>query len=161
MPVILVSMQTGLFCRLAVYLRPSNGRRLSQAGPTTVVYGMLGDQPTAATATPFIYSRKGLVYDGEPMVAEGLFYPLLWSNTSGVVTGNGSASITPLPTGEPVCAAVTDAATLLRPMAPADHGDAGDAPQCPSLRHQSNTHRRRSPTRHRCWSKVCDAGCGQ
>jgi hypothetical protein len=101
MPIILVSMQTGLFCRLAVYLLPSTGRRLSQAGSTTVVYGMLGDQPTAATATPFIYSRTGLVYDGEAMVAEGMFYPLLWSNTSGAVSGNSNTSITPLPTGEP------------------------------------------------------------
>jgi hypothetical protein len=98
MSVLLVSMQTGLFCRLAVYNIPSIGRRLNQAGGT-VVYGCLCDQPTAATATPYIYSRTGLVYGGEPMVADGLFKPLLWSNTSGVVTGTGNTTITPLPTG--------------------------------------------------------------
>jgi hypothetical protein len=98
MPVLLVSMQTGLFCRLAVYDRPSIGRRLNQAGGA-VVYGMLGDQPSAATATLFIYSRTGLVFGGEPMVADGLFKPLLWSNTRGVVTGTGNTTITPLPTG--------------------------------------------------------------
>ena len=61
---------------------------------------MLGDQPTAATATLFLYTRTGLMYAGQPMVAAAQFSPLLWSNTSALPGTTGNTSFTLLPTGE-------------------------------------------------------------
>jgi hypothetical protein len=91
-PVILVSARTGLFCRIAAYPAPTtqSGRRARGLLQTsTFVYGMLGDQPTAETATEFVYSSFGLEYQGVAMVAEGVYYPLLWSNSS-TLSGTGT-----------------------------------------------------------------------
>jgi hypothetical protein len=104
--VLLRSMQTGLWCRLAVYNgtvtnfrrgKASLSRGLLQVNSTTIVWGMLGDQPTAATATQFIYSRRGLVYLDTAMVAQAMFYPLLWSNQT-VLPGTSNISVNTLPT---------------------------------------------------------------
>jgi hypothetical protein len=91
--VFLVSAKTRMFCRLALYTGGSaaqgrgGSRSLLQMAET--LYGMLGDQPTAATATEFVYSSFGLQYEGQAMVAQATFYPLLWSNTS-TLSGTGT-----------------------------------------------------------------------
>jgi hypothetical protein len=101
---ILISAKTGLFCRLAAYPGPRLGaaqpttRGLKQTTTAPNIFGMLGDQPTAATATKFVYSRLGLLYNRQPMVAQAQFYPLLWSNTT-VLNGSASIIFAALPTG--------------------------------------------------------------
>lgn len=101
---VMVSLQTGLFCRLAKYpdatasgssIRASRGLKQT----TTVVWGMLGDQPTAATATVFTYMQTGLWFNGEEMVAQAVSYPLLWSNQT-ALPGSSNITVTPLPTGD-------------------------------------------------------------
>ncbi len=99
--IVLISVQTGLFCRLARY--PDSGASSSTRGlkQTTndLVWGMLADQPTAATATAFTYTRAGLVYQGDPLVAQAMFNPLLWSNTT-TLPGSSNMSVVALPQGE-------------------------------------------------------------
>jgi hypothetical protein len=96
----LLESQTGMFCRLAMYpvaaagTRPARGLRQT----TTIVWGMLCDQPMAGTATTFTYDRLGLMYNGDPMVASAQFAPLLWSNTS-TLSGSSQITVTVLPTG--------------------------------------------------------------
>jgi hypothetical protein len=100
------SMKTGLWCRLALYTGPAEliGRRLAssralrQTDGSATVYGMLADQPTSVTATPFIYSRTGLVYQDTAMVARALFYPLLWSNQT-ALPGGSEIIVNPTPPG--------------------------------------------------------------
>jgi hypothetical protein len=109
---LLRNLETGLWCRLAVYntstasstapYRPRKGsftRGLLAGNGSVIVWGCLCDQPTASTATEFQYSRRGLMYQGVPMVAQAMFYPLLWSNTT-PLPGSGSLSVTTLPTSE-------------------------------------------------------------
>jgi hypothetical protein len=102
--IVLISVQTGLFCRLARY--PDSGASSSSRPArglkqTTVdlVWGMRCDQPTAATATAFTYTRTGLVYQGYPLVAQAMFNPLLWSNTT-TLPGTSNVSVVALPQGE-------------------------------------------------------------
>ncbi len=103
--IVLISVQTGLFCRLARYPDSSAS---SSSRPTTrglkqttvdLVWGMLADQPTAATATPFTYTRTGLMYMGDPLVAQAMLYPLLWSNTT-TLPGSSNVSVVALPQGD-------------------------------------------------------------
>jgi hypothetical protein len=71
---------------------------------TAVLWGMLGDQAIAATGTVFRYTVSGLDYQGDPMRARGLFYPLLWSNSTNISSPTNSTVdglvVTPAP-GEP------------------------------------------------------------
>ncbi len=91
--------------------RPPRIASTSRSGPpvgaakakaaTLVLWGMLGDQATAATGTVFRYTVSGLDYQGEPMRARGLFYPLLWSNStnssSPADSTGGGLVVTPAP----------------------------------------------------------------
>ncbi len=96
----LLATQTGMFCRLATYPVATAGTRQTRGlrQTTTIVWGMLGDQPTATTATTFTYDRIGLLYNGDAMVASAQFAPLLWSNTT-TLTGSSEVTVTVLPTG--------------------------------------------------------------
>jgi hypothetical protein len=102
---VLISLETGLFCRLARYPDPtasaSGGSLRDRKQTVQLVWGMLADQPTAATATAFTYTRTGLMYQGEPLVAQAMFYPLLWSNTT-TLPGTSNTTVTVLPQGEPL-----------------------------------------------------------
>ena len=68
------------------------------ASRSTIIWGVLGDQPGTSTATAFTYTITGLTFNGTPMRAKGLFYPLLWSNTT-TLAGSGTMSISPVPGG--------------------------------------------------------------
>lgn len=90
------------------------GSRAKQ--PRAVVqYGMAADQPTAGTATPFIYTGAGLTYNGQVMVAAALGQPLLLSNSSSVAAGQDTlvfraapAMTDPTNNGEIWCMAASD-----------------------------------------------------
>ena len=109
---LLRNLQTGLWCRLAVYnnstasstapfrpRRASLTRGLLAGDCGVVVWGCLCDQPTASTATEFQYSQRGLMYQGVPMVAQAMFYPLLWSNTT-TLPGTSNVTVVDLPQGD-------------------------------------------------------------
>ncbi len=82
-PAILRSAGTGLFCRLAPSTSGGSGE-----------VGMLCDQPTAATATPMVYTGAGLATsDGVPLVSTGPGAPLLLANTTTVPTSATSTAM--------------------------------------------------------------------
>ncbi len=50
--------------------------------PNSVSKGMLCDQPSAATATEFLYTGNGLSAQGVPLVTQGQGQPLALGGTS-------------------------------------------------------------------------------
>jgi hypothetical protein len=76
---------------------PRSGGGASAKAAAATRWGVLFDQPTAATGTIFRYTIYGLEYAGEPMRAKGLFYPLLWSNSTGPSNSTGGVTVTPVP----------------------------------------------------------------
>ena len=87
---LLQNEQTGQWCRLAPL--PSNATQL----------GMLCDQPTQATATPFTYTGDGLAYGGVALVSPGPGQPLLLANTTSTpVVGPTADNLSLLPVSTP------------------------------------------------------------
>jgi hypothetical protein len=66
--------------RRAPSSKPRLTARLSQASASK--FGMVCDQPSAATATAMTYTGNGLAYNGTPLVAAAPGQPLLLSNTT-------------------------------------------------------------------------------
>jgi hypothetical protein len=97
-PVILQSVQTGLYCRLAPL--PSNASQT----------GMVCDQASPATATPLTYTGDGLSYNGIALVSPGPGLPLVLENsTSPSVAGPTADNLTLAP-------ALTGGALRSRPV---------------------------------------------
>jgi hypothetical protein len=73
-------------------MNAASSRPLSSVpGSSTELFGLLGDQPTVATATNLRYTASGLEYMGEPLRTRGMLYPLLWSNYSSTLSSSGSS----------------------------------------------------------------------
>jgi hypothetical protein len=78
--------------------QPAAGALASAAASSangSVVWGVLGDQASLETGTVFVYTVMGLSYMGEPLRTRGIFYPLLWSNTS-TLNGSSGVAFTPV-----------------------------------------------------------------
>jgi hypothetical protein len=65
------------------------------------VWGVLGDQPTAATGTVFRYTVSGIDFLGTPLRAKALFKPLLWINGSEAAGSGDGIVVTSAPGGLP------------------------------------------------------------
>ncbi len=87
---LLQSTQTGMYCRLAT-LSPGTEQ------------GMVCDQPTAATATPFTYTGSGLSYQGVPLVSPGPGAPLVLANSTSAPLTASSDNLAFAPTGGLCC----------------------------------------------------------
>jgi hypothetical protein len=128
---ILRSVATAAYCRLVPM--PANTTQL----------GVVCDQPSAATATPLLYSGSGLSYNGVPLAATAPGAPLLMANTTAApatptsddltfpaaITGGGRLdNPQPRPALRSKCAALTHALTraLTRPS------QARSRPTCPT-----------------------------
>ncbi len=69
----------------------------ASSGDGGSVWGALADQPIE-TGTVFTYTVTGLTFMGEPMRTRGIFYPLLWRNTS-ALNGTSGVAFTPVTRG--------------------------------------------------------------
>jgi hypothetical protein len=121
---VLKSLQTGLYCRLAtatvgVLRSPARGTTPKGTAPDRcATKGLVCDQPSFEAAFPFTYTGTGLQYQGVPLVQAPVTGVMLLTSDAACATAAGAAFTFPVapaaaPAREPAAAAAAAAAAGL------------------------------------------------